>query len=486
MKFLLGIFFHNDENRVSALLESLESTFALAESIHIFLIDDHSMDGTLARLKKNLQTKSNLHLIQNARAYGYGGTQKILCRMGIANGFDALAIMPATSTDSQLKSLAGLFRQFEADPKDLLVGISDRVPIRSFFSAVASKIQSQLAGEKVRGWRSPYKIYATSAVEKTAYELNTNGAYFDTELMLQLIDQRSGAREISHADYRDQRNGALNTFTDSIRALKASLKYKLQQYNLFYDIRYFPENIRAAQTDTEAEQPSVYQEKFDSMSPHALVAFDDRLIPLQSVVLDIGCSTGYVASQLIGKKKCRVTGIDMLPEHRVHHQGMQYRQINLENNQSAVNAVLREDNFDVVLLLDVLEHLSAPELFLLNLNRQISEKPPKFLMSTGNVAFIAIRLMLAMGFFNYGKRGILDITHKRLFSLRTFRNLMEQTGFLIDKEYFFPLPFHALGFPKKLAMFLEKVNVLLIRIRPSLFAYQVMMEATPITVPTQK
>ena len=39
--------------------------------------------------------------------------------------------------------------------------------------------------------------------------------------------------------------------------------------------------------------------------------------------------------------------------------------------------------------------------------------------------------MLLLGQFNYGKRGILDLTHTRLFTFASFRRLFEQGGFRV-------------------------------------------------------
>ena len=39
--------------------------------------------------------------------------------------------------------------------------------------------------------------------------------------------------------------------------------------------------------------------------------------------------------------------------------------------------------------------------------------------------------MLLIGQFNYGKRGILDLTHARLFTFESFRRLFEQGGFRV-------------------------------------------------------
>src|SRR5262249_40575924 len=61
---------------------------------------------------------------------------------------------------------------------------------------------------------------------------------------------------------------------------------------------------------------------------------------------------------------------------------------------------------------------------------------------------------------------------------------LEQTGFLVRREIFIPFPFASLGFSARTAAVLEKINMLFIRLRPRLFAYQVVLEALPLATPT--
>lgn len=481
MKFLLGVYLHNNEAIAKQLIERLNKAFSKLPSLDFCLIDDGSSDCTTQYIEEYLPKKagSRYRFIHNTNFYGYGGTQKLLFRFGISARYDACTMIPGNLIEEQLQSLLHLLKTYEKYPTDILVGVSDLRAYRSPLMALISRMQSTLAGQRILGWRSPFKVFKTKTIARTAYELNTNNAYFDTELILQILDLRGSIKEIADSQYRNQSNSAFTVFRDSLRALKATLKYRLQQFNLFYDFRYSPEQVHSFDGSSFDKQ-ELYTEKLNSNSPHSLVSKDAQLVAERSAVLDIGCATGYVANQLILHKRCRVTGIDMIPESALITSSLTYRRINLEQEQAALNEILEKQQFDVVLLLDIVEHLSMPELFLLNLNRHISHHPPKFIVSTGNVAFIAIRLMLLLGFFNYGKRGILDITHKRLFSLRTFRNIMEQTGFIVIAQHFFPLPFQALGFPKRLAQFLERINMALIRASPSLFAYQILLVANPI------
>ena len=85
------------------------------------------------------------------------------------------------------------------------------------------------------------------------------------------------------------------------------------------------------------------------------------------------------------------------------------------------------------LALDVIEHLVSPEDFLDKL-RQLSAPWPncRLVVTTGNIGFILTRLSLLLGRFEYGRRGILDLTHTRLFTFATFRRALQSAGFSIE------------------------------------------------------
>src|SRR5262249_43017881 len=97
--------------------------------------------------------------------------------------------------------------------------------------------------------------------------------------------------------------------------------------------------------------------------------------------------------------------------------------------------------YEYLLLLDVIEHLKSPERFLEGLRRQFDYAPKTLVLTTANVAFIVQRAMLAAGQFNYGKAGILDRTHTRLFTFRSIRRLLADSGFRIKEIRGIPAPF---------------------------------------------
>lgn len=125
----------------------------------------------------------------------------------------------------------------------------------------------------------------------------------------------------------------------------------------------------------------------------------------------------------------------------------------------------------------MIEHLRNPELFLQRLRRQFTHQTKTVIITTPNIAFLPERLMLLAGQFNYGKSGILDVTHTRLFTFRSFRRLLRDHGFRIKTVRGVPAPYPlALG-NNALARAALGANQALIKMSKTLFAYQIYVEA---------
>jgi len=187
-------------------------------------------------------------------------------------------------------------------------------------------------------------------------------------------------------------------------------------------------------------------------------------------VLDIGSGPGGLAGELL-KKGCQVTLVDQFPT-QVEGGDIQVVVQNLDEELA-----FDVGDQDVLLLLDIIEHLKDPERFLEQLRRQFGYAPKKLILTTPNVAFVVVRAMLAFGQFNYGKAGILDRTHTRLFTFRTLRRLLKDEGFRIKSIRGVPAPFPKVLGNGVLGRLALGANLALIRLSRSLFSYQIYVEA---------
>lgn len=152
-------------------------------------------------------------------------------------------------------------------------------------------------------------------------------------------------------------------------------------------------------------------------------------VPEHTHVLDVGCSTGYLAERLAARG-CEVVGIEIDHADAVAAREVCARVIEGDVEALDLAAQLGSDAFDVIIFGDVLEHLRAPEQTLRTTQRFLSPGG-RMVVSIPNVAHASIRLQLLLGEFRYTPVGLLDETHLRFFTLDTFSAMAWRAGFAV-------------------------------------------------------
>jgi methionine biosynthesis protein MetW len=154
------------------------------------------------------------------------------------------------------------------------------------------------------------------------------------------------------------------------------------------------------------------------------------LVPCDSRVLELGCSTGYFTEHL-AKKCATVVAIDCDPLSikACRDRGIPALQFDLSSG-NIVNLMADQDPFDAVIAMDVLEHLPRPQDLLVGLP-QLMNRQGRLIVTGPNVAYWHTRWELMRGRWNYTEDGIMDETHLRWFTRATWRKLLEESGFEI-------------------------------------------------------
>ena len=149
-------------------------------------------------------------------------------------------------------------------------------------------------------------------------------------------------------------------------------------------------------------------------------------LPERGTVLELGCSSGYFGHALI-KRGHRVVGVEGDPAAAklAETAGLEVVRGDLED-PATLDALAEQ--YDAILLMDVLEHLRAPELLLTRIRSLL--KPAGVLIVTGpNVAYWRMRIALLMGEWQYTETGILDRTHLRFFNREGWETLVQEAGY---------------------------------------------------------
>jgi 2-polyprenyl-3-methyl-5-hydroxy-6-metoxy-1,4-benzoquinol methylase len=186
-------------------------------------------------------------------------------------------------------------------------------------------------------------------------------------------------------------------------------------------------------------------------------------------VLDVGCSSGYLARPLV-ERGCTVVGIESDPEAAEAARTM--CEDVLVGDVEAMTLPFENGSFDVILCGDLIEHLREPEQFVTRMRPYLRDRG-RLVLSTPNVANWAMRLSLLAGSWRYTERGILDRTHLHLFTRRTLVETLRRGGYrVVELDFTVPVP--VVGTPG-----VERIAHALGRLRPTLFAYQFVAAAEP-------
>jgi len=142
------------------------------------------------------------------------------------------------------------------------------------------------------------------------------------------------------------------------------------------------------------------------------------------------------------------------------------------------------NGYDVVLAADVIEHVRDPDRLLRDMADRLGPGGA-IIGSVPNLGHWYPRGRIALGRFDYDQRGILDRTHLRFFTRRSFRLLAEAQGLEVQRIESTGLPLDVVvgsaDGPSlvRARAAVQRVDELAGRVWPTLFAYQLVFELSP-------
>lgn len=467
-RLLVFIVAYYAESTLSSVLGRIPQQVFEEYETEVLVVDDSSQDRTyeIGEEYRRQHPTIPLTVLRNELNQGYGGNQKIGYTYAIRKRFDFVALIHGDGqyAPEELPRLLVPLRDGLADavfgsrmlnPRHALRG---GMPLYKFVgNRVLTFLENLLLGTRLSEFHSGYRIYAVSALERVPFRLNTDDFHFDTEIIVQLLAARLRIVELPIPTYYGGEICRVNGVRYAWNVVLAVVRNSLHRVGVLYQRRY----------DCQPEDNTHYDLKLGYRSSHTMAI---AAVPEGAVVLDVGGGPGEMA-RILAEKGCRVTLVDRLAPPTLAS-GFDFVQQDLDQPFT-----LDLSPFRIILLLDIIEHLKSPERFFQQLRRQCDEQPRTLILTTPNVAFIVQRLMLICGQFNYGRVGILDRTHTRLFTFRTVKRLLREEGFGIRVVRGVPAPFPKVLGAGWLGRAAVRINTWLIALSKTLFSYQIYVEA---------
>jgi glycosyltransferase involved in cell wall biosynthesis len=471
-KVLILIVSYHAEQFIQAVLNRIPAEIWQSDRFEteVLILDDQSSDRTFDRASEYAQQAPGKHItvLYNPKNQGYGGNQKIGYHYAIAKGFDAVVMLHGDGQYAP-EHLPAMLAPLLDGAADVVLGsrminradaLRGKMPLYKWVgNQILTFCQNKILGSELAEFHTGYRAFRVSALASIPFDRNSDYFDFDTEILIQLMDTGKRFTEIPVPTFYGEEISRVNGMKYAGLIMRSSILSRIMKLGIFFDPRFDYESA-----DTH------YTPKFGYASSHEYAL--NRVRP-DTTVLDICSGPGFMAKEL-ATKGVKTISLDRHIDASARARSHKVIEADVEDF-----GFTDSSRVDTVLLLDVIEHLTSPERLLLRMRNRYCENAPELVITTGNVAFLPIRLALMFGQFNYGRRGILDLTHTRLFTFSSLRRLLTQSGYDVVAVSGLPAPFPlALG-NGRLARVLLALNSLLIKVSKGLFSYQIAMVVVP-------
>jgi 2-polyprenyl-3-methyl-5-hydroxy-6-metoxy-1,4-benzoquinol methylase len=444
----------------------------------VLVSDDHSADDTYAVGVEVQREEAGLPItvVRQPRNLGYGGNQKFGYRWAVEQGLD-LVVMLHGDGQYAPELLADIVAPLEAGEADVVMGSRMMVPgaarkggmprYKYVGNRILTRFQNAVSGLHLSEWHSGYRAFSVAALARIPFEQNSDGFDFDTEVLLQLHDAGARVVEVPIPTYYGDEICYVDGIAYARSVVADVLRYRLQRVG-FGD-------------DSLAVTNESYELKPDAESSHTqLVRWMSGRVGQR--ILDVGCADGFVAAGLRARGH-HVTGVDVVARPGVKERVDEFVEADLDHGLPLLLA--DAEPFDVVLAADVLEHVRDPEGLLRELHDVLSPDG-RLLVSVPNFGHWYPRLRVASGRFDYDRRGILDRGHVRFFTKHSFERVLHRSGWHVLRRSVTGLPFDVAdrgaddaGLSARLRRTVGRIDSLGVRLRPTLFGYQLLYELEP-------
>ncbi|MGZ6999062.1 MAG: methyltransferase domain-containing protein [Acidimicrobiia bacterium] len=424
---------YNAASTLGSVLDRIPRDF-LPRISTVLVNDDCSADSTyLVGLGyRQLNAHVPLEVVRHDVNLGYGGNQKAGYNWAIEQGLDIVVLLHGDGQypPEMLPEIVGPIERGECDAvfgsRMMLKGEARKggMPYYKYVgNRILTNFQNSVVGTNLTEWHSGYRAYSVDALKQVPFNDNVDGFAFDTQIILQFHEAGHRIGEIPIPTYYGDEICYVNGMKYARDIVKDVVTYRAHKAGL-------------GTGETAFASHEEYDQKVGNDTSHAqIVRWLDRRPP--SRILDLGCADGRLGERLRSLGHT-VVGVDLHAADGVEERLDSFVQANLD--QGIPEAV--GEGFDIVLAADVLEHVRSPQ-NQLRQARKLLAPNASVIVSVPNFGHWYPRTRVALGRFDYDLRGILDRDHVRFFTRKSFRKMIENTGFAVRRAATVGVPIEA-------------------------------------------
>lgn len=453
---------YNAQSTLEATLNRIPVGFR-SQITEIIIADDASEDDTYGAALRwrsaNMDTSTTV--IRHLENRGYGGNQKAGYRMAIERGLDVVVLLHADGQYAP-ECMPQMVQPILAGKADAVFGSrmlvrgaarSGGMPAYKYIgNKILSRAENLVLGTSLSEFHSGYRAYAVKALADLPFEENTDEFDFDTQIIVQLVDAGKRILEIAVPTYYGDEICYVNGMKYAKDVIRDVIQYRTSKMG-FGTAKWVP----------NAHEYGLKQEEGSS---HTMILDLLRETP-PGKVLDVGCSSGLLSSQ-IRDMGHHVVGVDYVEEPGVQGRLDEFVSADLDEGLPDVGG-----EYDVVIAADVIEHVRKPEALLVAMANKLSPSG-RLVISTPNFGHWYPRMRVVSGTFDYDRRGILDETHLRFFTRRGLLRTLASARLTVEELRYTGLPLGVVNPAAKsrVSLSLTRLDGLLVRMRPTFFGYQ--------------